>query len=171
MNRRKRGIFNRSEFSPLEINTRGYWHICLNVNFQTWSLAILLVIANAPHLNQVFLIRTASNYPIHLKGTLPFNINHSVRLHQLHCVLVTAAAEWWMCALWAPGPVACLDSGSYWSGRDLVIWDMHSPYRSSHLHCQLPHPAVNSVQVYLKNKHLKNYLMGHFNALLPACAI
>lgn len=77
----------------------------------TQSLAILLVIANALHLNQVFLIRTASNYPIHLKGTLPFNINHSVRLHQLHCVLVTAAAEWWMCALWALSPVACSDRG------------------------------------------------------------
>lgn len=75
------------------------------------SLAVLLVIANALHLNQVFLIWAASNYPIHLKGTVPFNINHSVRLHQLHCVLVTVAVEWWMCVLWVRSLAACLESG------------------------------------------------------------
>lgn len=56
------------------------------------SLALLLVIANAIHLNQVFLLCTAGSYPIGLRGTLPFNINHRVRLHPPHCVLVTSAS-------------------------------------------------------------------------------
>lgn len=82
------------------------------------SLAILLVIANAVHLNQVLLLWTAGNYPIHLKGTLPFNINHSVRLHQLHCVLVTAATEWWMCVLWVQSPAVCLGRGQFSETND-----------------------------------------------------
>ena len=53
---------------------------------------------------------------------------------------------------------------------DPVIWDMHFPYRSSHLHCQLSHLAANSVQLYLKNEHLNNYLMGRFDALPPPWA-
>lgn len=101
----------------LNLITQGSIHraidICLNVDFQTQCLANLLVIANAIHLNQVFLIWTTGNYPIHLKGTLSFNINHSVRLHQLHCVLVTAAAEWWMRVLWVHSPAVWLDSGQF----------------------------------------------------------
>lgn len=95
----------RSVHSALDI------HAWMLIFRHSQSLAILLAIANAIHLNQVFLVWTAGNYPIHLKGTLPFNINHSVRLHQLHCVLVTAAAEWWMCVLCVHSPAACLGSG------------------------------------------------------------
>lgn len=112
------------------------------------SLAILLVIANALHLNQVFLIWTAGNYPIHLKGTLPFHINHSVRLHQLHCAPVAAAAQWWMFVLWVPRPVSVWlvgSSGKQMIRKGLVIWDLRSPYWSSHSHRQLSHLAANSV--------------------------
>lgn len=54
-------------------------------------------------------------------------------------------------------PAACLGSGQVGgtNDEDLVIWGMHPPYRSSHLHCQLSHLAANSVQVYLENERLK----------------
>lgn len=115
------------------------------------SLGILLVIANAIHLNQVSLIWTAGNYPIHLEGTLSlsFSINHSVRLHQLHCVLVSAAVEWWMGVPQVHSPAVWLgaagSSGNKWTGRVLVIWDMLSPNRSSPLHRQLSHLAASGV--------------------------
>lgn len=113
------------------------------------SLAILLVIANAINLNQVSLIWTAGNYPIHLEGTLSFSINHSVRLHQLHCVLVSAAAEWWMGVPQVHSPAVWLgaagSSGNKWTGRVPVIWDMLSLNRSSPLHSQFSHLAASGV--------------------------
>lgn len=92
-----------------------------------------LVMANASHLNQVFLLWTAGNYPIHLRGTLPFNINHSVRLHQPHCVPVTTATQWWMCTfgVWSLSVWAVGSSVNKQPGKGLFIWDVHSPYWSS----------------------------------------
>jgi hypothetical protein len=72
----------------------------------------ILVIADAIHLNQVFLIWTAGNYLIHLRGTLPFSINHSVRLHQPHCVLVTAATAVLNVRVWSSYS-SCLGSGQF----------------------------------------------------------
>ena len=161
--------FHRSESGHLESNTQGYWHRCLNVNF-CQSLAIP-VIAPATHLKQVFLIWTAGNYPIHLKGTLPFNIKHSVRLHQPDSALVTAAAEWWMCLLRVHSLVSVWVVGS--SGKQMIrkgssyLGPAFSLLIQS-LSCQLSHLAANSVQVYLKNELLKNYLMGHFHVLLQS---
>lgn len=130
------GIFSKSDPSFLLISK----HIGLLPHTLGCSLPALvnlwlalLVIGNASHLNQVFLIWAAGNYPIHLRGTLPFNINHGVRLHQPHCVRVTTAAQWWMCtfgvhslSVWAAG-----SSVNKQPGEDLFIWDAHSPYWSS----------------------------------------
>lgn len=114
VSRRKRGVFHRSESGHLGINTQAIDTYGGMLIFRhSKSLAVLLVIANATPLNQVFLIWTASNYPIHLRGMLPFNINHSVRLHQPHCVLVTVAAEWWMCACGPHSPTVCLGIGQF----------------------------------------------------------
>lgn len=53
-------------------------------------------------------------------------------------------------------------SGNKWSGRVLVIWDMLSPYRSSHLHCQLSHLAASGILGLSEEQAFKELSNGSF---------
>lgn len=96
----------------------------------------LLVMANASHLNQVFLIWAADNYPIHLRArsaltltTVSGSISHTMSQGLLLRGDECAHLELGVCPVWAVG-----SSVNRQPGKGLFIWGIHSPYWSSHLH-------------------------------------
>lgn len=118
------------------------------------------MITNAIHLNQVFF---SSELPVIIQS-----ISKARSLLTLATVsdCISYIVFWWLrlqsdeCAcfqfvVWVSVWVVDSPVEKKWSGGDLVLWDLHSPYWSSHLYGQLSHLAANSVQVYLKNELLR----------------